>query len=72
MAVIASAATAFFYVRLIVLMYLTDAEDESTVAIGSEGPTTIAIGACAVLTVLLGIIPGPVLNLLSNASQLLP
>ena len=71
-AVIASAATAFFYVRLIVLMYLTDAEDESTVAIGSEGPTTIAIGACAVLTVLLGIIPGPVLNLLSNASQLLP
>lgn len=71
-AVIASAATAFFYVRLIVLMYLTDAEDESTVAVGSEGPTTIAIGACAVFTVLLGIIPGPVLNLLSNASQLLP
>ncbi|OKL53871.1 NADH-quinone oxidoreductase subunit N [Bowdeniella nasicola] len=71
-AVIASAATAFFYVRLIVLMYLTDAKDERTVAVDTEGPTSIAIALCAAATFVLGIVPGPALNMANHASLLLP
>ncbi|MDO5701352.1 MAG: NADH-quinone oxidoreductase subunit NuoN [Bowdeniella nasicola] len=72
LAVLASAATAFFYVRLIVLMFLNDPADERTTVVGSEGPTTIAIGLCAVGTLVLGILPGPVLELAAWASTILP
>ncbi|WP_431838314.1 NADH-quinone oxidoreductase subunit NuoN [Cellulomonas sp. Y8] len=81
--VVASAAAAFFYVRIIVLMFFTsphggprdDADDEArpgAVVVASQGFAVVAIGACAVLTVLLGVLPGPVLDAVAGVAQLLP
>lgn len=81
--VLASAAAAFFYVRIIVLMFFTsphggprdDADDEArpgAVVVASQGFAVVAIGACAVLTVLLGVLPGPVLDAVAGVAQLLP
>lgn len=73
--VLASAAAVFFYVRLIVLMYFTDpagTPGESTTVIGGEGFTLVAIGAAAVGTLLLGVLPSPVLELLADAARFLP
>ena len=73
--VLASAAAVFFYVRLIVLMYFTDpvgTPGESTTVIGGEGFTIVAIGAAAVGTILLGVVPSPVLDLLADAARFLP
>jgi NADH-quinone oxidoreductase subunit N len=84
--VLASAAAAFFYVRLIVLMFFTapqggptsdevDGEDAGrprTVVVASEGFAVVAIGLCALITVALGVFPGPVLDLIGGVAQLLP
>ncbi|MDO5727048.1 MAG: NADH-quinone oxidoreductase subunit NuoN [Bowdeniella nasicola] len=71
LAVIASAATAFFYVRVIVMMYLEEATERTVVAT-SEGPAVIAIGIATIATVVLGIIPNIVLTIAQTASKLLP
>ncbi|MGC0250004.1 NADH-quinone oxidoreductase subunit NuoN [Pseudactinotalea sp. Z1748] len=73
-AVLASAAAAFFYVRLIVAMFFTDPGPEtgrSTVVVPSEGMTVVAVGIAAVGTVLLGVLPGPVLDVLGDAAMFL-
>lgn len=73
--VLASAAAVFFYVRLIVLMYFTDpvgTPGETTTVIGGEGFTIVAIGAAAVGTILLGVLPSPVLELLADTARFLP
>lgn len=85
--VIASAAAAFFYVRLIVLMFFTsphggplsddDAADTvgdrpRTVVVTSQGFAVAAIAVCAVLTVLLGVLPGPVLDAIGQVAVFLP
>jgi NADH-quinone oxidoreductase subunit N len=68
-ALLSSAIAAFFYVRVIVLMFFADpAEGGATVGVPSAG-TTAAITATALLTVLLGVVPGPVLELASMASE---
>ena len=72
LAVLASAATAFFYVRLIVLMFFTEPDGESTAVVSSEGLTSVAVAVCAVGTVLLGVLPGPVLALAGQAAVFLP
>jgi NADH-quinone oxidoreductase subunit N len=66
--VIASMVLAFPYLRVIVLMYLSDpAEDGPTVSVpGAFTSASIAMGALA--TVLLGVLPGPVLDLADRAS----
>ncbi|GEN80916.1 NADH-quinone oxidoreductase subunit NuoN [Actinotalea fermentans] len=73
--VLASAAAVFFYVRLIVLMYFTDpagTPGEGTTVIGGEGFTIVAIGAAALGTILLGVLPSPILELLADAARFLP
>jgi NADH-quinone oxidoreductase subunit N len=81
--VLASAAAAFFYVRIIVLMFFTSphggpqtADDGETrpnaVVVGSQGLAIIGIAVCAVLTVALGVFPGPVLDAIACVAQLLP
>ncbi|SNU02372.1 NADH dehydrogenase subunit N [Ruaniaceae bacterium KH17] len=72
LAVLFSAATAYFYVRLIILMYFTEPEGEETVVVESEGLTSVAIGVAALVTVLLGVFPGPVLDFISQAAAYLP
>ncbi|HEY0237583.1 MAG TPA: NADH-quinone oxidoreductase subunit NuoN [Friedmanniella sp.] len=83
--VAASAAAAFFYVRIIVLMFFTapqggPSSDEAstdtarprTVVVASEGFAVVAIALCALITVVLGVFPGPVLDLIGDVAQFLP
>lgn len=69
-AVLASAATAFFYLRLMVLMFFTPPTGE-TLVVKSQGMTSVAVMVCAVATVILGVFPGPVLQLLAQATIVL-
>lgn len=55
-AVLASAATAFFYFRLIKLMFF-DEPEEGTAVVSSEGFSSVVIAVTAVLTVLFGLLP---------------
>lgn len=65
--VLVSALAAYFYVRVIVLMFFTDpVGDGPTVAVPSL-LTTVVIIIAALGTVGLGIIPGPVLDLAQHA-----
>ncbi|MGB2970601.1 MAG: proton-conducting transporter membrane subunit, partial [Candidatus Nanopelagicales bacterium] len=67
-AVIASAISAFFYARVIVIMFFTKPpEDGPTVVIPSPF-TAIAIAAGLALTVVLGILPQPFLDMADKAS----
>jgi NADH-quinone oxidoreductase subunit N len=69
--VLASAITAFFYARVVVLMFFTDpAEDGPTVAVPSTHTTAaIAVGVAA--TVALGVLPQPILELADKAALFL-
>jgi len=67
-ALIASAIAAFFYVRVIVLMFFSEpAGDGPTVAIPSP-LTTIGIAVTVALTIVLGVLPGPLLDLAQQAA----
>ena len=70
-ALVCSAITAFYYFRLVVLMFF-EKPNEGTVVVQSEGYTYIAVLIAAALTIALGIFPGPVLEVLSNVVVLLP
>jgi NADH-quinone oxidoreductase subunit N len=68
--VLASAVTAFFYARVVVLMFFSDpAPDGPTVSVPS-GYTAGAIALGLAVTVVLGVLPQPVLDLAARASQL--
>ncbi len=68
-AILCSIVAVFFYVRVIVLMFFSEpVGDAPSVTHPSVlTATTIAIGAAA--TLVLGVIPGPVLDLAANAGQ---
>ena len=120
--VLASAAAAFFYVRIIVLMFFTDGRDEdeagaeartaaepdepvdvpagapaggadvhagvavaerttiataverttTTVVVRGEGFATVAIAVCAIVTIVVGLFPTPVLDLIGGVAKFLP
>ncbi len=65
--VLASAVTAFVYVRIIVLMYFTEPAGEVTLAQPAL-LSVVAIAVGVVLTVLLGVFPGPLLDLAASSS----
>lgn len=66
-AVIASLIAAFFYARVIVLMFFSDPGPETASVVVPSTFTTIALAAGATVTIVLGIVPQPVLELVSNA-----
>lgn len=68
LAVLASAVSAFFYVRVIVLMFFTEPADEGTgtVVIPSVF-TAVGLGIAVAVTVLLGVFPQPLLELANRA-----
>jgi NADH-quinone oxidoreductase subunit N len=67
--VVTSAIAAFFYIRVIVLMFFSDpAADGPSVAVPSA-MTVFAITVGAVVTVVLGVFPQPVLDLAAEAAQ---
>lgn len=65
--VVASLIAAFFYVRVIVVMFFAQpTEQTASVAIPSAF-TTVALAAGVAVTVILGVVPQPVLDLVTNA-----
>jgi NADH-quinone oxidoreductase subunit N len=66
LAVIASAIAGFFYVRLIVLMFFTDANNDEVSVVVPSLFTRTAISASVFVTLLLGVVPGPLLDLLAD------
>jgi NADH-quinone oxidoreductase subunit N len=67
-ALLASAVAAFFYLRVIVLMYFSQpAADGPTVGVPGL-PTTIVVAVTATATLVLGILPGSVLDLAERAA----
>jgi NADH-quinone oxidoreductase subunit N len=72
-AIAASVISVFFYVRVILLMFFAEPADDS--AGGGAAVTTpslltsATIGACVLATLLLGVVPGPVLDLAGNAGS---
>lgn len=69
--VIASAIAAYFYVRVIVLMFFTDPpENAPTVVVPSVLSTTV-VTVTAAVTFALGALPQPLLDLANNANQFL-
>ncbi len=70
-AVVLSAVAAFFYIRVIVLMYFSDpVGDGPSVAVPSV-LTTVVIAVGFATTLVLGVLPGPVLDLAANAGSFL-
>jgi NADH-quinone oxidoreductase subunit N len=49
-----------------------EAARTTTTVVASEGLTTVAVAICAVLTLVLGVVPGPVLDVVADAARLLP
>jgi NADH-quinone oxidoreductase subunit N len=70
--VISSAIAAFFYVRIIVLMYFSAPDSDATMVAAPSAFTTIAIGVGALMTIILGVLPGPLLDLASRSALFLP
>lgn len=68
---LSSVIAAFFYVRVIVLMFFQQPKEDSAVAtvVAPSAYTSIAIGVGVAVTVVLGIVPGPVLHLAQAAAR---
>ena len=68
-AVLMSAVAAFFYVRVIVLMYFSEPVGEGPTVTMPSVLTTIVIAVGFTATLLLGVVPGPVLDLAAAAGE---
>lgn len=69
-ALVTSAVAGFFYLRLVVLMYFAEpAEDGPTVGVPGL-PTTIVLAVTVTATLVLGVVPGSVLDLADRAAGL--
>ena len=77
-AIASSIIAVYFYVRLIRLMFFTDPELDGAstgeavevASVTMASPlTTATVSLCAVVTLLLGVVPGPVLDLAANAGD---
>ncbi|PQM47448.1 NADH-quinone oxidoreductase subunit N [Mycobacterium talmoniae] len=66
--VIASGVAAYFYVRVILLMFFTDGSDDTPHIAVPGVLSKAAIAVCAAVTVLLGIAPQPLLDLVDAAT----
>ncbi len=66
-AVVASLIAAFFYARVIVLMFFSEPTEDTASVVVPSAFTTVALAAAATVTIVLGIVPQPVLELVSNA-----
>jgi NADH-quinone oxidoreductase subunit N len=67
--VMASAVAAYFYVRVIVLMFFTEPPADPVHVVMPSFWSKAAIAVCAVVTVGLGIFPQPLLDLVAQAAQ---
>lgn len=65
--VVASVIAAFFYVRVIVLMYFVEPKETTASVVVPSAFTTVALAAAASVTVAVGIMPQPLLELIAHA-----
>lgn len=65
--VIASAVAAYFYVRVIVLMFFTDPPSDAPEVVAPSGLTTAVVTVTAAVTFALGALPQPLLDLADSA-----
>ena len=66
--VVTSLVSAYYYLRVVVMMYMRSGEPE----IRSEGWLNRTVGLTALATILLGVLPGPILILAGNAGFIAP
>ncbi|MFD6894755.1 NADH-quinone oxidoreductase subunit NuoN [Rhodococcus sp. NPDC060086] len=69
--VVASAIAAYFYVRVIVLMFFHDPPADAPAIVMPSVLTTVTIAVTAVITLALGILPQPLLDLAGQAAPFL-
>jgi NADH-quinone oxidoreductase subunit N len=67
-AVVASAIAAFFYLRVVVVMFFTQPQPDGPTVVVPSSFTAVAISAGLALTLVLGIVPAPFLELAEKAS----
>ena len=70
--VLASAIAAYFYVRVIVLMFFTDPAEDAPEVVTPSALSVATIALTAAITFLLGALPQPLLDLANNAARFLP
>ena len=74
-AIASSIISVFFYVRVIRLMFFADGDDPAPGAGEVAAVTTpslltsATLAVCVLVTLLLGVVPGPVLDLAGNAGS---
>jgi NADH-quinone oxidoreductase subunit N len=66
--VLSSAIAAFFYVRVIVLMFFKDPVEDGTSVLIATIPTRITILVSLAITLILGVLPAPVLDHISQTA----
>ncbi len=66
--VVTSLISAYYYLRVVVMMYMRTGEPE----VRSEGWLNRTVGLTALATFLLGILPGPILFLAANSGFIAP
>jgi len=69
--VVASAVTAYYYVRIIVLMFFQEPLPDGPTVVLPQFFTSTAIGLGLAVTVVLGVVPQPLLNLAGKAGLFL-
>ena len=69
--VCASAIAAYFYVRVIVLMFFTDPPEDGPTVVVPSALSTATVTLSAAITLALGALPQPVLDLANTADQFL-
>ncbi|CAN2222258.1 NuoN NADH,ubiquinone oxidoreductase subunit 2 (chain N) [Candidatus Nanopelagicaceae bacterium] len=69
--VLSSAVAAFFYIRVIVLMFFKDPVEDGTSVVIPSALTTITITASALVTLVLGIFPAPLINYIASTATFL-
>jgi NADH-quinone oxidoreductase subunit N len=67
---VASAVAAFFYVRVIVLMFFSEPTADGPVVARASVFTYAAIGVGTAVTLVLGVAPQPLLDLADSAAHL--
>ena len=69
--VLSSAIAAFFYIRVIVMMFFTDPTEDSVAVTIPSIFTSATIAIAALLTVLLGVFPTPLIDAIASLSTFL-
>jgi NADH-quinone oxidoreductase subunit N len=69
--VVASVVAVYFYARVIVLMFFTEGPDDAAGVAPSSPLSVTVIAIAAIGTVMLGLAPGPMLDLADTAARFL-